>query len=381
MADILFFNNASSLLDLSINASVLTIQVASGDGPKFPSPSPPQYFVACLEDDSGNVEYVKIESRSGDVLTVEAGGRGFDNSSAQSFTQNVTRVELRLSAHVVGVFLQTIGDSMTGDLNMLTNEIQNAELTGTTIITGGQTVGTAIRGVLDQASNEIAVPPSGPATSGGAAILASGDDLIVELDTGGIIDFTSATIRVIVGNVTGASLRIASAAGTEFLDLSCDGTDILAAMTGITELKFTGANLNIDGDIILGGNDLLMGDGLLSRANLRDFSLDGQLVTAIAVTDIDYELGNYVELDFSTTIVNLNIINPPATSRYGTIRIKMTQGSSGGPYLVTNWPSGTKWPNGAPPSLSVNASAIDFVELWTDDFGTTWYGDYGFDWS
>ena len=373
MANILFFNNASSLLDLSINASVLTIQVASGDGAKFPSPSGSQYFVACLEDDSGNIEYAKIESRAGDVLTVEAGGRGFDNSSAQSFTQNITRVELRLSAHVVGEFLQAAGDSMTGDLNMLTNEIQNAELTGTTIITGGQAVGMPLRGILGQASNELAISGSNRATVGGASILAIGDDLIPLLDTAGIIDLTSATVRVVVGNVTGAALRIASAAGTEFLDLSSDGTNILAAMTGITDFKFTGANISID-------SDLLMVDGLLDRANLRDFSLVGQSVAAATTLNIDYELGSYVEISMGLTITNLNITNPPATTRYGVIRLKLTQDVTGS-RLVTNWPSGIKWPNGAVPTLTTDASAIDFVELWTDDFGTTWYGDYGFNWS
>lgn len=363
MANILFFNNASSLLDLSINASILTIQVASGDGAKFPAPTPPQYFVACLEDDSGNIEYVKVESRSGDVLTVEAGGRGFDNSVAQSFTQNVTRVELRLSAHVVESFLQSTGDSMTGDLNMLTNEIQNAFLTGTTRITGGQTIGTAIRGVLDQTSNEISVPTSGRATAGGIGILVDTDDLIPLLDTAGVIDFVSATVRVIVGNVTGAALRIASAAGTEFIDWSCDGTDILAAMTGITELKFTGANVNL-------------GDSELISSHIRDFSIVRQAVTATTTTNVDYSLGQYVELAMDATITNLNITNPPVTARYGTVVFKLTQDGTGS-RVVTNWPSGIKWSvGGVEPILSTDPNAIDFVSLWTDDGGTTWYGDF-----
>ncbi len=365
MANILFLNNASSLLDLSINATILTIQLTTGDGAKFPSPSGSQFFVACLEDDSGNIEYVKVESRAADVLTVEAGGRGFDNSTAQSFTQNVTRVELRLSAGVVDEFLQVNGDTMSGDLDMATKEIQNAFLTGTTRITGGQTIGTAIRGVLDQTSNEIDVPASGRATAGGAGIVVDSDDIVALLDTAGVIDLASATVRVIIGLATGADLRIASSAGTEFLDTQCDGTDILAAATGITDLKYTGIHLHL-------------ADSQLKQAHIADFSILRQAVSASATTNIDYELGQYVELDMDETITNLNVTNPPASGRYGTLTIKLTQDATGS-RLVTNWPSGILWPGGAVPTLSTAAAKIDFVTLWTDDGGTTWYGDFVLD--
>ncbi len=365
MADILFLNNASSLLDLSINNSILTIQLASGDGAKFPVLSLGQsYFVVCLEDDSGNIEYCKIESRSTDVLTVESGGRGFDNSVAQAFIQNVTRVELRLSAAVVQEFLQKNGDIMSGDLDMNGNEIQDAELTGATIITGGQTVGTAIRGTLGQTNNELSVPAGSGvrATAGGADIVVDSDDIVALLDTAGVIDLASATIRVIIGLGTGADLRIASNAGTEFLDTQCDGTDILAAATGITDLKYTGIHLHL-------------ADSQLKQALIADFAILRQAVSASATTNIDYELGQYVELDMDQTITNLNITNPPASGRYGTITIKLTQ-SGAGSFLVTNWPSGILWPGGAAPTLSTATGKIDFVSLWTDDAGTTWYGDF-----
>jgi hypothetical protein len=51
MADILFSNTASSLLNTSINASVLTIELEAGFGSRFPSPSGAQYMLVTLEDD------------------------------------------------------------------------------------------------------------------------------------------------------------------------------------------------------------------------------------------------------------------------------------------------------------------------------------------
>jgi hypothetical protein len=50
MADILFSNTASSLLNTSINASVLTIELEAGFGSRFPSPSGAQYMLVTLED-------------------------------------------------------------------------------------------------------------------------------------------------------------------------------------------------------------------------------------------------------------------------------------------------------------------------------------------
>lgn len=377
MASIIFLNNSSSLLALSINASILTIQVASGEGANFPSPTPgTSYFVASLEDNSGNIEYVKVESRAGDVLTVETGGRGFDNSTAQSFTQNVTRVELRLTSHVMEGMLQVAGDSMSGNLDMVTNEIQNAELTGTTIVTGGQTVGTAIRGTLGQTNNELSVPAGSGvrATAGGSDILVSGDDLIAELDTAGVIDLVSATVRVEIGNTTGAVLRISDTGGTDFFELACGTVDATITGTSLQNLNFVA--LSID----MGGNSINMQDGILERPLFDDFAVQRQAVSASATTNIDYRAGQYVELDMDQTITNLNITNPPAGTNYGVMTLRLTQ--TGASRLVTNWPSGIKWPaGGAAPTLSAVSGDVDFVTLWTSDAGTTWFGDYSLDYA
>jgi microcystin-dependent protein len=181
MAKQLFANNASALLAASIDDDDLTIQVASGFGALFPNPGADEFFEVTLENAGGDIEIVKIESRSTDLLTVASGGRGQGGTSAQSWTNGVTRVEARLTKGAMDRFIQREGDTMSGDLDMDGNEVQDADLTGSgTKLRGGQIINVPLRGVEDDASNEIAVPTDGTrATAGGSKILVEGDEQMV----------------------------------------------------------------------------------------------------------------------------------------------------------------------------------------------------------
>lgn len=174
----LFANNASALLAASIDDNDLTIQVESGYGARFPNPGAGEEFVVSLINAAGDIEYCRITSRATDLLTVASGGRGYDGSSAQAWTNGQTRVEYRLTKKIMEEFIQRSGDAMSGDLDMDENDLKDAHVTGAaTLIDGGQIVGVPLRGTADDSSNEIAVPSDGSrATSGGSAILTEGDD-------------------------------------------------------------------------------------------------------------------------------------------------------------------------------------------------------------
>lgn len=137
MAELLFANNASALLAATITDSDTTIQVASGFGANFPSPTGGDYFLATLEDDSGDIEIVKCTARSTDNLTVV---RGQEGTTAQAFTLNVTRVELRLTKETLEAFLQKSGGTLTGNLAVGSNQLSCSNVA----ITGG-----AISGITD----------------------------------------------------------------------------------------------------------------------------------------------------------------------------------------------------------------------------------------
>lgn len=142
MANILFSNNASALLAATITDSDTTIQVATGFGANFPSPAGSQYFMVTLEDDNGDIEVVKCTARSGDNLTVE---RAQEGTTAQAFTLNVTRVELRLTKGVMESFLQTTGGTMTGELDVGANLLSCSNVA----ITGGSITGITDLSVSD----------------------------------------------------------------------------------------------------------------------------------------------------------------------------------------------------------------------------------------
>lgn len=59
--------------------------VQAGKGIFFPAPGSGDYFYGIFKDASGNREVVRVEARSGDTLTIAAGGRGLDGTSARSW--------------------------------------------------------------------------------------------------------------------------------------------------------------------------------------------------------------------------------------------------------------------------------------------------------
>jgi microcystin-dependent protein len=178
-----FSNNASSLLAASIAPSDTIIQVASGAA--FPSPTGGDYFVIAFVDALGGLELAQCTARTGDLLTVV---RGQEGTTAQSWTLNVTRVELRLTAATVGRFLQKAGDTLEGDIDADGNEIQGVRLTDTPVIVGGLVVGASIRGAEGDGSNEILVPSNGTrATAGGQRIVVESDPVMTRFPTGALM--------------------------------------------------------------------------------------------------------------------------------------------------------------------------------------------------
>lgn len=203
MAKQLFANNASALLAASIDDNDLTVQVDSGFGALFPSPGAGEYFLVTLVNASGDFEIVKVESRATDLLTIATGGRGQEGTSAQAWVNGNTRVELRVTKGTLDGMLQRSGGTMTGDLDMDNNDIVDARLTGDTVMVAGQLVGTKIRGVEDDGSNEIDVPADGSrATAGGVDILVATDVALIKaaaFAVGQIIMWFGASVSIPAG--------------------------------------------------------------------------------------------------------------------------------------------------------------------------------------
>jgi len=370
--NIIFTNNASALLAASISDTDTTIQLASGFGANFPSPSGALYFYLTLEDDAGTIEVVKITGRSGDNLTMDsAADRGQDGTTAIAHTLNTTRCELRLVKSVMEEFLQKNGGTMTGDVDFNTNGIIDAELSGSaTKILAGEIVNVPLRGLTGTSTNEIAVPTDGTsrATAGGVAILAVGDDLVAELDTAGVIILDSATIGVRIP--ANAYLRVEGSTSGHYFGIAHDDTDVNITLGTVTEINIPGT-INLTGDLKLNENEL-------QNVQFVDFGIKMQTVVATATTAIDYTAGSYVDLDLDVSITTLSITNVPSVGLI-TMRLKITQNTGG---QTIDWTDiGLQWADGSAFTLSTGAGDVDFLDIWSDDGGTTWFGVGNTNWS
>lgn len=92
-------NNAGSTLAVGISDSALSLEVQSGHGARFPSPTMSDFFYATL-DDGVSIEIVQVTARAADVFTIVRAQQG---TAASSFAAG-TRVELRITAASLGSF-------------------------------------------------------------------------------------------------------------------------------------------------------------------------------------------------------------------------------------------------------------------------------------
>jgi len=97
MTEYIFTNNAESELAVAMGGADLTLQVTSGDGSLFPSPSSDEQFVIRVVYGSQSA-YMTCTGRSSDVLTVT-------RTDSYSFPVGST-VRLVISADVFDSFLQ-----------------------------------------------------------------------------------------------------------------------------------------------------------------------------------------------------------------------------------------------------------------------------------
>lgn len=367
--DIQFANNASALLAATINATDTTIQVASGFGALFPSPTGSQYFLLTLEDDSGNLEVIRITGRTDDNLTMDsASDRGQEGTTAQSFTANVTRCELRLTKGTIESLLQLNGGIMTGNLDIDGNNLIDAVLTGSlTKITAGEIINVPLRGATGATGNQILVPTNGTsrATAGGVDIVVDTDDIVALLDVAGVITLDSATIGVKIP--AGAYFRLAGATAANYIQFAHDDTDVNVTAPNTTDINWpSGVVSKFNGTV-----NLL--DNLISRPELDDYAVKHQSLTITSnAATLNYSQGQsaVIDLEAATGTVTLTVTNPPATGKYGEFSLKVLQGATA---RNINWPASFKWPGGTAPTLSSANNAVDVVAGFTIDAGATWY--------
>lgn len=122
----IYANNATGRLGEDLTVGETSIQLASGDGARFPNPSPGQIFVLTVQHlVEGTIEIMFCTARSGDVLTVERGQEGTD--AVEWFQSNNVIVQHRITADtlehleevslgLIPVVIQLACSDLTSDL-------------------------------------------------------------------------------------------------------------------------------------------------------------------------------------------------------------------------------------------------------------------------
>lgn len=112
-------NNASARLATSVTVEDLAIQLSTGEGAMFPTPTAGDYFMITVFEQTGdafNMEIMKCTHRDGDVLTV---ARAQEGTSAVAFSVS-GRVENRFTAgmyNAMGDEVRAIAQSVQQQLD------------------------------------------------------------------------------------------------------------------------------------------------------------------------------------------------------------------------------------------------------------------------
>lgn len=105
------------------------------------------------------------------------------------------------------------------------------------------------------------------------------------------------------------------------------------------------------------------------QMKIKDYSEAVSALGSVSgATAMNMQNGNV----FSATITGVttfSVTNVPASGTCASISLILTNGGSS----TVNWMTGTKWPTGIAPTLTV--AGIDILVFFTVDAGTTWYGN------
>ena len=117
--------------------------------------------------------------------------------------------------------------------------------------------------------------------------------------------------------------------------------------------------------------DVDMADHVVSQPEIKDYSETVVTADSEANYEVNLANGNILELTL-TDNCTLSFSNPPASGKAGSVTLILHQDGDGS--RTVTWPDSVTWASGTAPTLSTTASAIDIIQLFTTDGGTTWRG-------
>jgi len=92
--------------------------------------------------------------------------------------------------------------------------------------------------------------------------------------------------------------------------------------------------------------------------------------SAAGVLDLDFSLGNNFQVTLTESVTSVTVSNFSAKVNREPVTVEFTQDATGG-WTVGGWPTAVKWPGGAAPVITSTAGAVDVLEGFSLDAGTT----------
>lgn len=117
--------------------------------------------------------------------------------------------------------------------------------------------------------------------------------------------------------------------------------------------------------------DVNMDDHVVSQAEVKDYSETVVTANSGAAYTVNLANGNILELTL-TDNCTLSFSNPPTSGKAGSVTLILHQDGNGNRTIT--WPDSMTWAGGTTPTLSTAANAVDIIQVFTTDGGTTWRG-------
>ena len=274
---------------------------------------------------------------------------------------------LRLIKSVLQDQFTTLGaaavTTTAAELNLL-DGVTTLAPEGTAVLSTGESGGTKfLREDGDGTSSWQAA--SGTTYTAGDGLDLTGTAFSTDLKSNGGLEIDSTELSVAQGiSQYDVAQFAAGVVDDDFLRISTTSVEGRSASEVLSDI----AALPLAGGTLTG--TLVMGDQVVQKPEIKDYSETKSALAAAATVDIDIEDGNVFTItpDQNTTFT---FSNPSPTGKSCAFTLVWTQDSSD---RTIAWPGTVDWAGGSAPDVTSGAAKIDIYTFFTLDAGTIWYG-------